>query len=232
MKTQYFLLSAIALCILSSFSFNKACDYASSNIGYIKNQTEMAIKAESINKSRYYAYKALSAIDKSKKQLENCNCEYATKSIGETSENLKNATRATSLASTRILLGKAIQNAIGSLDALDEHELHKSKYASDVLAMNTKETEKEKIGMRLPEQPLLHDKIDKSLLSYEKSLAKVVSSLDCEEAYAYAINVFRNCEKQLLRTDITEAKMYYNLKTKSITEKALKKLEGCINNSK
>jgi hypothetical protein len=33
-------------------------------------------------------------------------------------------------------------------------------------------------------------------------------------------------------TDITEAKMYYNLKTKSITEKALKKLEGCINNSK
>jgi hypothetical protein len=192
----------------------------------------MAIKAENINKSRYYAYKALSAIDKSKKQFENCDCEYATKSIDETSANLKNATRATTLASTRILLGKAIQNAIGSLDALGEHELHKSKYASDVLAMNTKETEQEKITMRLPEQSILHDKIDKSLLSYEKSLTKVVNSLECDEAYDYAINVFQNCEKQLLRTDITEAKMYYNLKTKSITEKALKKLEACKNNSK
>ncbi|MGY8916549.1 MAG: hypothetical protein ACKVJF_15880, partial [Flavobacteriales bacterium] len=167
MKTQYFLLSAMALCILSSFNFNKACDYAGSNIGYIKSQTELAIKAENINKSRYYAYKALSAIDKSKKQLENCDCEYATKSIDETAENLKNATRATTITSTRILLGKAIQNAIGSMDALSGHELHKSKYASDVLAMNTKETEKEKITMRLPEQPILHDKIDKSLLSYE-----------------------------------------------------------------
>tara|TARA_R110002051_G_scaffold190136_1_gene259216 strand:- start:3742 stop:4440 length:699 start_codon:yes stop_codon:yes gene_type:complete len=232
MKTQYFLLCAMALCILSSFNFNKACAYASSNIGYIKGQTELAIKAENINKSRYYAYKALSAIDKSKKQLENCDCEYATKSIGETSENLKNATRATTMASTRILLGKAIQNAEGSLDALNEHELHKSKYASDVLAINTKETEQERIAMRLPEQPILHDKIDKSLQSYEKSLTNVVNSLDCEEAYAYAINVFQNCEKQLLRTDMTEAKMYYNLKTKSITERALKKLEACRNNSK
>ncbi|MET7028124.1 hypothetical protein [Sediminicola luteus] len=232
MKTQYFLLCALALCILSSFNINKACDYASSNIGYIKSQTEMAIKAENINKSRYYAYKALSAIDKSKKQFENCDCEYATKSIDETSANLKNATRASTMASTRILLGKAIQNAIGSLDALSEHELHKSKYASDVLAMNTKETEQEKITMRLPDQSILHEKIDKSLLSYENSLTKVVNSLDCDEAYDYAINVFQNCEKQLLRTDMTEAKMYYNLKTKSITEKALKKLEACKNNSK
>ncbi|ALM07634.1 hypothetical protein SB49_07310 [Sediminicola sp. YIK13] len=232
MKTQYLLLCALALCILSSFNINKACDYASSNIGYIKSQTEMAIKAENINKSRYYAYKALSAIDKSKKQFENCDCEYATKSMDETTANLKNATRASTMASTRILLGKAIQNAIGSLDALSEHELHKSKYASDVLAMNTKETEQEKITMRLPEQSILHDKIDKSLLSYEKSLTKVVNSLECDEAYDYAINVFENCEKQLLRTDMTEAKMYYNLKTKSITEKALKKLEACRNNSK
>ncbi len=192
----------------------------------------MAIKAENINKSRYHAYKALSAIDKSKKQFENCDCEYATKSIDETTANLKNATRASTMASTRILLGKAIQNAIGSLDALNEHELHKSKYASDVLAMNTKESEQEKITMRLPEQSVLHDKIDKSLLSYEKSLTKVVNSLECNEAYDYAINVFQNCEKQLLRTDMTEAKMYYNLKTKSITEKALKKLEACKNNSK
>ncbi len=232
MKTQYFLLCALALCILSSFNTNKACDYASSNIGYIKSQTEMAIKAENINKSRYHAYKALSAIDKSKKQFENCDCEYATKSIDETTANLKNATRASTMASTRILLGKAIQNVIGSLDALSEHELHKSKYASDVLAMNTKESAQEKITMRLPEQSVLHDKIDKSLLSYEKSLTKVVNSLECNEAYDYAINVFQNCEKQLLRTDMTEAKMYYNLKTKSITEKALKKLEACKNNSK
>lgn len=232
MKTQYFLLNAMALCILSSFNLNKACDYASSNIGYIKSQAELAIKAENINKSRYYAYKALSAIDKSKKQLENCDCEYATKIMDETAENLKNATRATTMASTRMLLEKAIQNADISLDALSEHELHKSKYASDVLAMNTKESEQEMITMRLPESPILHDKIDKSLLSYEKSLTNVVNTLDCDEAYNYALNVFQNCEKQLLRTDMTEAKMYYNLKTKSITEKALKKLEACRNDSK
>ena len=73
----------------------------------------------------------------------------------------------------------------------------------------------------------LQNKIDLFLEDYRNSLNNVIKSLDCEEAYAYAIKVFEHCEQQLLKEKLTEAKKYYNLKTKEITEEALKKLNGC-----
>lgn len=54
--------------------------------------------------SKYFAYKALNAIVKSKSQLEDCGCEHAMELIDESSVNLTNATRATSLPSVKILL--------------------------------------------------------------------------------------------------------------------------------
>ncbi len=211
------------------FASDNACDYAGSNIGFIRSQTEKALVAENINQSRYFAYKALNAIEKTKKQLEECGCEYAFKSILEGLDNLKKATRVNSLTGTRILLNRALDNAMGSLDALEQHdELHKSRYASDVLALNTKETNNRRLNALQPAGPALEKKIDQILEAYRISLNKVVQSVNCKEAYAYARKVYEHCEDQLLNAKLTEAKKYYNLKTKEITSEALEELELCL----
>ena len=210
------------------FATDNACDYAGSNIGFIRSQTEKALAAEDVNQSRYFAYKALNAIEKSKEQLKECGCEYAYKSILEGLDNLKKATRVSSLQGTRILLQRALENTMGSLDALEEHEeLHESKYAGDVLAMNTRTAEENRLKAIQPKGKALEKKIDQFLEDYRQSLDKVVRSVNCREAYAYAIKVYEHCEQQLLNPELTEAKKYYNLKTQEITAEALKELENC-----
>lgn len=207
---------------------NKACDYAGSNIGFVKSQTEKALAAEDLNKSRYHAYKALNAIVKAKEQLAECGCEYANKSILEGLDNLKKATRVSSLQGTRILLNRALENTLGSLDALEQHEeLHSSPYASDVLALNTKDSEEDRLKLKQPSGPALEQKIDQFLEAYRNSLDHLVKSLDCKEATAYARKVYEHCEQQLLSGKLTEAKKYYNLRTQQITSEALKELEHC-----
>ena len=146
-----FLLVYFSLSVV--FATDNACSYASSNIGFVKTQTLKAIEAEDLNQTRYFAYKALNAIEKSKDQLKECGCEYAYKNILAGLDNLKKATRVSSLQGTRILLRRALENTMGSLDALEQHdELHKSPYASDVLAMNTKTAR----DMRLLRKPSIH----------------------------------------------------------------------------
>lgn len=226
----YLLLCIFCICALSSFTGNNACDYAGSNIGYIKTQTQKAIAAEDLNSARYFAYKALNAIEKSRKQFEACNCDYANKNIFESLENLKRATRVSSLDGTRMLLKKALDNALGSLDALEKHdELHGSQYASDVLAMNTKASDQAVLRMKQPEGPALRRQIDQSLTNYQMSLDEVVRTVPCKDAYAFAHRIFRHCEAQLLKPDLTEAKKYYNLRTKQITADALEQLKNCVN---
>jgi len=228
MKTHYAILCILVFCTLSSFAYNKACDYAGSNIGYIKTQTQKAINAEDLNTSRFFAYRALNAIEKSKKQFEACGCDYAVKSIYEGLDNLKKATRVASLNGTKILLKRALESALGSLEALEEHdELHGSQYASDVLTMNTKTSEKEKLRLVMPVGKVLERKIDRSLVNFQNSLDKVVNFVDCKEAYAFARKIYDRCEQELLKPELTEAKKYYNLRTKEITAGALQKLEGC-----
>jgi len=97
MKNHYLLYLFFFVFLFSSFRVEKACEYAGSNINYVKTQTQKAIDIDDINQARYYAYKALNAIIKSKRQLEECGCKYAAESISEGLNDLKLATRATSI---------------------------------------------------------------------------------------------------------------------------------------
>jgi len=231
MKAHNLLLCISILFIFSSFDDNKACEYAGSNIGYVRTQTQKALDAENINTSRFYAYKALNAIVKSKKQFEDCGCDSAVKSIYKGLDNLKLATKVASLEGTKILLNRALENTLVSLDELEEHELmHNSEYSNDLLAINTTEVTEEKLSMKQPQGKLLEQKIDNSLINFQNSLEEVVVTVECKEAYAFASRIFVHCEQQLLKPDLTEAKKYYNLRTKEITAEALKKLEHCAHN--
>jgi hypothetical protein len=202
-----------------------ACDYAGSNISYIRTQTQKALEAEKLNMVHYYAYKALNAIDKSKQQFRDCGCEYAQQSIEEGENNLKKAIKVTSLLSSRILLEKAMENTQGSLEALQDHtEIHSSEYGNDMLAMNTTNSAKPTRRFQPTLGKKLEAKIDSSLVSFQNSLSKVVSTVECEEALEFVDRIYERCELELLKENLTEGKRYYNLKTKEIAEKALQEL--------
>ena len=216
--------------IFCSFTYPRstACDYAGSNISYIQTQTQKAIEAEKINISHYFAYKALNAIEKSKEQFEACGCEHAEKSISESLDNLKKATKVTSITSARILLERALENTLGSLEAIQEHEeTHTSDYANDVLTMNTADARLQSNVQKPTEGKALELKIDSWLINYQNSLNKVVETVNCKEAYAYALKIFEHCELELLKPNLTAGKRYYNLRTKEITARALEELKSC-----
>jgi len=228
MRSTFTILFVLSLFPFSAFGNQKACDYVGSNLDYIQSQTQKAIDADDLNFTRYYAYKALNAIEKSKTQFNACGCDYALKSINEGLDNLKKATRIGSIKGARILLKRALESTYGSLEALEKHdELHVSLYASDVLAMNTQSAIEEKLARRMPAEKDLHSQIDKALVNFKNSLDEVVRSVNCREAFDFAQRIHAHCSQELLRKDLTPGKKYYNYRTKEITENALRKLEAC-----
>lgn len=228
MKKVYFTIGILTIVLFSSFKKNKACEYAGSNIGFVKTQTEKALEENDLNKAKFFTYKALNAIEKSKIQFTNCGCEDATLIIEEGLQNLKMATKATTLGASKILLNRALENTLGSLEALENHEMHQSSFSANVLAMNTVESSNSKLALKIPETDVLYHRIDESLKKYEVSLDKIVNNVNCKEARAYATRVFDHCEAELLKPNLTEGKKYYNLRTKEITAAALNKLGDCI----
>ncbi|AYN68777.1 hypothetical protein D1013_16015 [Euzebyella marina] len=228
MKHLKYILYLFTIGILSSFNTNQSCNYASSNISYVKTEIEKALDMSDLQLSRFHTYKAINAIEKTKLDLEKCGCEYAIDTISEGSEHLKLATKTSTLASTNILLNKALEETKSALESLDEHEGHISVYGNDQLSLNTVNPHGEKkITYEPPSEKLLRQKVDSSLASYRKSLDKVVSTVNCVEARAYANRIFEFCEQQLLKPNLSEGKKYYNLKTKEITAEALTKLGEC-----
>ncbi len=233
MRAAIYLILLIAFPLFSSFTLNKACEYMGSNIGYIQKETQRALDAGDINSSRYHAYKALNAIEKSKKQFMACGCDLAETSIQESLEHLKRATRVSTLASTKLILNKALAGVQNSLEALEEHEeVHDSPYGSDQLSLNTRESYLERLKGEIPVGKALEKKIDQALINYQNSLEEAVNSTPCKEAYQLALTNYERCEEQLLRPELTEAKKYYNLRTKEITKRALDKLRECATSAR
>ena len=228
MRALFLILLLFTAFASSSFSANKACEYMGSNIGYIEKHTQKALEAEDLNTSRYFAYKALNAIEKSKKQFSACGCVVAEKSITESLGHLKRATRVSSLTGTRMILKKALESTQFSLEALEEYdEVQSSQYGSDQLRINTRADRQEELKGKIPVGKALEKRIDQALVNYQNSLEKAVNSTPCKEAYRLALKNYERCEEELLKPELTEAKKYYNLRTKEITALALDKLRDC-----
>jgi hypothetical protein len=110
---------------------------------------------------------------------------------------------------------------------LDSHDSHNSTYANDVLSMNTNTSSKTVMNTKNSKSLSLNDKIDLSLAKYKVSLEKVVATINCKDAKAFAQRIFDECENQLLKPNLTEGSKYYNLRTKEITQNALNKIGDC-----
>src|SRR6056297_1075845 len=118
MKTLYITLSVLTISLFSSFKTSEACEYAGSNIGYVKTQTQMALEDNNLNKAKFLTYKALKAIYELKGQLRECGCEQAVLNIGESEFHLKKAVKANSLQAAKSLLTEAYNKLVTSLEAI------------------------------------------------------------------------------------------------------------------
>ncbi|SNR31862.1 hypothetical protein SAMN04488009_1245 [Maribacter sedimenticola] len=228
MKKYAYIFCTSCILLLSSFSSNLDCEYANSNMAFAKARIVEALQTEDINKARFYSYKALNVLEKSKMQLDQCGCTLAREKMEENLENLIAATKSTTLIGTQNFLKKSLSITEDTMVVLAEHNTHNSIYTNDLLAMNTnvKPTE-HKIPTVVKEPSSLTEKIDQSLEKYRTSLNKVVETVDCKEAYVFAKRIFDECEQQLLKTDLSYGSKYYNLRTKEITQQALNKLGNC-----
>jgi len=227
MKALHLLLVSIAFIVFSSFSINEACNYAVSNMSFVQSQTEKALIESDINKVRYHTFKAIKAIQANNKNFNECDCKEAEVGISKSLINLKAAVRSTSLEGTHILLKEALSHIIDITDALAQHEMHVNTFTSKEFAMNTDIPENGALKEINTNSSEIYKRIDDALLKYEKSLEIVMSTVNCAEARSFANKVFLHCEQQLLRSNLSEAKKYYNLRTKKITERALADLKNC-----
>lgn len=227
MKKNIFFFCAIALLSLSSFSTNVECEYANSNMGYAKSQISAALLTQDINQARFYAYKALSALEKSKKQLNVCGCKYAKESMLENMEVLSLATKSTTLEGTISHLNASIELTNNTILILESHDTHESAYANDELSINTNSSANKTPVTKNSNKKDLFETIDISLEKYRISLDKVVQSVNCKDATAFASRIYDECEAQLLKSNISEGSKYYNLRTKEITAEALTKIGDC-----
>jgi len=227
MKKATYIFCTLAVLALSSFRTNLDCEYANSNMGFAKSQITAALLTDDINQARFYAYKAVNALEKSKNQLKVCGCTFAKASMNENLDTLVLATKSTTLEGTRTYLDKSIELINNTMFVLDSHDSHNSTYANDVLSMNTNTASKTVINTKNSKSLSLNDKIDLSLAKYKVSLEKVVATINCKDAKAFAQRIFDECENQLLKPNLTEGSKYYNLRTKEITQNALNKIGNC-----
>ncbi|WP_300022279.1 hypothetical protein [uncultured Maribacter sp.] len=229
MKKNFFFFCAIALLSLSSFGKNVECEYANSNMGYAKSQIDAALLTQDINQARFYAYRALGALEKSKNQLNICGCKLAKESMLENMEVLSLATKSTTLEGTLSYLNKSIELTNNTILVLESHETHESAYDNESLSINTNASANNSSSKKITKKKDLFKTIDTSLEKYRISLNKVVESVNCKDATAFATRIFDECEAQLLKPNISEGSKYYNLRTKEITQKALNKIGNCNN---
>lgn len=216
---------AMVLFFFSAFKSISACEYAGSNINFVKTQTEKALTYDDLNILKFYAFKALNAIEKSKKQLNDCNCEFASIGMEESAYLIKRTTKENNLKKAKELLKRALDATVSSIAAIEIHEKeHVQIKLKKLLAINSEE--EATITTGAIDSRTYKERIDVSLEKYSQSLDKVVQTVNCVEAREFAERIFKNCELELLKEGLSEPKKYYNLETQKITAKALKEIKA------
>ncbi len=212
---------------MASFTYRNACEYASSNIEYIKGELQSAIVSDEFEMSKYHAFKALNGIEKTRLNFLDCGCSAAIESLEKTSSYLKSATATKSFDDSKEWLHLALENTIIGIKVLRVFEQETSSaYGNDILILNTKDAAEHEIGTLLP-QGDLKKMVHNCLLGFESSLDKVVTEVECEEANRFIAKIHEEAQSTLLRTELTTAKKEYHHRVKTIAKEALDRLGEC-----
>lgn len=207
---------------------SNACEYANSNMEYIKDQTETAISASELQIIKYYAYKAISGIEKTRSNFAACGCKEAIETLDKVLGNLKTAAKADTHTSSKKALQKALENTLKGMQELEDFGLNANDvYGDNMLVLNTKEVLDAQGGILLPEGKQLEQQIHNGLKNFEASIDKIVAQLDCKEARKFIKQKYDNASMILLNTELTKPKKIYHQRVKTISKNALGRLENC-----
>ena len=221
------ILGILSLLLMASFATLNACAFANQHTVFIKSQTQLAIEASDLEKAKYYAYKALKGINKTRSNYKNCGCKPALVNISQAEQNLREATKAKSFDDSKTFLQIALKSTLTSIDALEEFEEDNSHYGDDVLVLNTKQVIEDQGGVLLPKSKQLKETMDNSLMDFEKSLENIVQHVECADAFSFISKIHDKTKNKLSDPSLSDAKKYYNGRVKEITYNALITLEGC-----
>ncbi len=214
MTNKKFLYLLLTIQLLYSFKENTVCDLVNSNLGYAIKQATKAENSTTLNKVKYYTYIAVNTLQKLDKQIDECGCNDAEITITKGLTLLKNVTKTESISSAKSILGQAKRSINISINSIAKYSLKNKNII--------KSNHPNKIYIRQ-----LHSKVDSILIPFEKSIQTVLESDNCREAYKLMVGILDKTEYKLLNGTLTEAKRYYYLRTKKITEDALSQLENC-----
>ena len=223
-----FALGIITLWLMSSFSVPNACAYASSNLEYIKSNIQEAVMANDLKMAKYYAYKALNGIEKTKGNILDCGCEGTMESLDNALSQLKTATKSDFLEDSKHALRRALENTIIGIKVLKVFERESSSpYGTDFLTMNTKEIQDGSSWLAPPHSGTIKGQVHECLLEFETSLEKVVTDVDCAEARRFVSNIHEESRLMLLNTKLSEYKKQYYQRVKMLSQTALQKIGDC-----
>ena len=223
-----FVLGLVLLWSMSSFTVRNACEYASSNLEYIKSKIQSAIVANDLKMSKYHAYKALNGIEKTRANFEDCGCEGTIESLEGATTELKQATKAETLEDSKRSLHLALESTLIGMKVLQIFEQEvASTYGNDILVLNTKDVLNDQDGIFLTPTHTIKEQVHSCLLGFESSLDNVVNEVDCEEAHRFINNIHEEARLVLLNTELSEHKKQYHQRVKTLAQEALDRLGEC-----
>ncbi|MFD2101182.1 hypothetical protein [Flagellimonas iocasae] len=223
-----FVIGIIVLWFMSSFATRNACEYANSNLEYIKSKIQAAIVAKDLQMAKYHAYKALNGIEKTRANFVDCGCEGTIESLEGTSYELKQATKADNLETSKKSLHLALESTMIGIKVLRIFEQEvSSTYGNDILVLNTKDALNDQDGMFLTPTHTIRQQVHSCLLGFETSLDKVVNEVECEEAHRFVNNIYEEARLVLLNTELSEHKKQYHQRVMTLSQEALKRLGDC-----
>ena len=223
-----FVLGMILLWLMSSFTVRNACEYASSNLEYIKSKIQSAIVTNDLKMSKYHAYKALNGIEKTRTNFEDCGCEGTIESLESATTELKQATKAETLEDAKRSLHLALESTLIGMKVLRIFEQEvASTYGNDILVLNTKDALNDQDGIFLTPTHTIKEQVHSCLLGFESSLDKVVNEVNCDEAQRFINNIYEEARLVLLNTELSEHKKQYHQRVKTLAQEALDRLGEC-----
>ena len=145
-----FLLSFVF--IAATLFASAKCDNTYSSASYALNHTKKSISSKNFDHQKYYAYKALEALEKVKNQIEVCCCAKAMDPILDGIENLVKASDPKDFEMGRYYTKKAfgdIQDLINQLDIYTQDNLN--IVGNSNVSMDTETVEKKLLAKELSE---------------------------------------------------------------------------------
>jgi len=189
--------SLFAICIMVSFMATANCDNTYSSASYALNHTRKSFVAKNFDHQKYYAGKALEALEKAQRLVKQCGCNKALIPILQGIENLEKAIGQKDWDMGRYYTKKALNDTQQIIEFLDVY---------------TNEHKEES-----PQSP----EAGKDAGKYEKTLQLELSALEKQ-----LLKITEEQKKLLERKKSLEAKLNKQTPSGKITESTLGTVPG------